>query len=186
MLERRFRHRPTSGGFLTDKLSWHWVFFINIPIGLVAILIFMKFSPKFKMGDIKHKIDYAGVAALIMVIAPAMLGLSWGGVNYDWNSPLIIGMLVFAGIMLVIFLMIESRAKEPIIPLSFFKSRIVSIANAMSFLTGMGMFGAMTFIPLFLQGVLGPLPAERQYPDTPIHCRYDYQYYSRALNFPRR
>jgi EmrB/QacA subfamily drug resistance transporter len=146
---------PTTGGFLTDKISWNWVFFINIPIGLVAIFIFVKFFPAFKMEKVKHNIDYLGVAALILVIAPAMLILSWGGVDYTWNSPLIIAMLVFVAVMLETFLIIESRAKEAIIPLSLFKSRIVSIANVMSFLTVMGMFGAMAFIPLFLQGVLG-------------------------------
>ncbi len=146
---------PTTGGFLTDRLSWHWIFFINVPIGLVAILIFVKFFPIFKMANAKHNIDYPGVAALILVIVPAMIILSLGGVNYAWDSPLIIGMLIFVAVMLVTFLIIESREKEAIIPLSLFKSRIVSIANAMSFLTGMGMFGAITFIPLYLQGVLG-------------------------------
>jgi EmrB/QacA subfamily drug resistance transporter len=146
---------PTTGGFLTDTLSWHWVFFINIPIGLIAIFIFVKFFPSLKIEKMKHKIDYPGVAALVMFVAPAMLVLSWGGVDYAWNSPMIIGMLAFAGVMLAVFLIIESRAKEAIIPLSLFKNRIVSIANAMSFLNGMGMFGSMAFIPLFLQGVLG-------------------------------
>lgn len=146
---------PTTGGFLTDNISWHWVFFINIPIGALAILIFLKFFPGFHGDKVKHNVDYLGVAALILIIAPAMLVLSWGGVDYAWNSPLIIGMLALAGVMLIAFLFIEKHAPEPIIPLSLFKSRIVSLANLISFLTGMGMFGAITFIPLFLQGVLG-------------------------------
>ena len=146
---------PTTGGFLTDRISWHWVFFINVPLGAIAIIIFMKFFPGFRGGNVTHKVDYAGVAALIMVIAPAMLVLSWGGVDYAWSSPLIIGMLVFTAVILGVFLFIESRAAEPIIPLNLFKIRIVAVANIASFLTGMGMFGAITYIPLYLQGVLG-------------------------------
>jgi len=146
---------PTTGGFLTDNVSWHWVFFINIPLGALAILIFIKFFPGFQTDNLKHTIDFPGVAALILTVVPAMLALSWGGVDYSWGSPQIIGMFAFTAVMLGIFLFLESRAPEPIIPLSLFKSRIVSISNLTSFLTGMGMFGAIIFIPLYLQGVLG-------------------------------
>jgi EmrB/QacA subfamily drug resistance transporter len=146
---------PTTGGFLTDTVSWHWVFFINIPIGAIAVLIFLKFFPKFQTENVKHSIDIWGVMALVLMVVPAMLALSWGGVKYAWDSPMIIGMLVFAGLMLFLFLFLEHRAAEPIIPLHIFKNRIVAISNLTSFLTGMGMFGAIMFIPLFLQGVLG-------------------------------
>jgi EmrB/QacA subfamily drug resistance transporter len=146
---------PTTGGFLTDNVSWHWVFFINVPLGALVILIFIKFFPRFQTDNLKHSIDFPGLAALILTVVPAMLALSWGGVEYAWSSPQIIGMIVFAAVMLVIFLFLENHASEPIIPLSLFKNRIVAISNLISFLTGMGMFGAIIFIPLFLQGVLG-------------------------------
>jgi EmrB/QacA subfamily drug resistance transporter len=146
---------PSTGGFLTDSVSWHWVFFINIPISIVAVFIFVKFFPSFKMDSRKHVVDYAGVVALILMVMPVMLALSQGGVDYAWGSPQIIGMFSFSGVMLIVFLFIEMRAKEPIIPLSLFKNRLVSIANSASFLMGMGMFGTFIFIPLFLQGVLG-------------------------------
>jgi EmrB/QacA subfamily drug resistance transporter len=146
---------PTTGGFLTDNISWSWIFFINIPIGAIAVLIFIKFFPKFKIENVKHSIDIPGVMALVLMVVPAMLALSWGGVKYAWDSYVIIGMLVFAGVMLGLFLFLEHRAEEPIIPLHIFKNRIVAISNLTSFLTGMGMFGAIMFIPLFLQGVLG-------------------------------
>jgi EmrB/QacA subfamily drug resistance transporter len=146
---------PTTGGFLTDNISWHWIFFINIPIGAIAVSIFIKFFPGFRTDNVKHSIDVPGVIALVLIVVPAMLALSWGGVKYDWGSPRIIGMLVFAAVMLLLFLFLEHRAAEPIIPLYLFKNRIVAISNVTSFLTGMGMFGAITFIPLFLQGVLG-------------------------------
>ena len=146
---------PSTGGFLTDSISWHWVFFINIPISAVAILIFVKYFPGFQRDSRKHVVDYAGVAVLILMVMPAMLALSRGGVDYAWGSPQIIGMFSFSGVMLIAFLFIENRAKEPIIPLSLFKNRVVSVANLASFLMGMGMFGSFIFIPLFFQGVLG-------------------------------
>jgi EmrB/QacA subfamily drug resistance transporter len=146
---------PTTGGFLTDSVSWHWVFFINAPLGALVILIFVKFFPRFKLDSLKHTIDYPGVCALILTVVPAMLALSWGGVEYAWGSVQIIGMLVFAAVMLGLFLFFESRSKEPIIPLSLFKDRTIAIANLVSFATGMGMFGSITYIPLYLQGVLG-------------------------------
>jgi EmrB/QacA subfamily drug resistance transporter len=146
---------PTVGGFLTDQVSWNWVFFINAPLGAVVIVIFLKYFPAIRLDKVKHTIDYYGLAALILFIVPAMLGLSWGGVQYAWGSAQIIGIFVFTGVMLGLFLIIESRAAEPILPLSQFKYRVVTISNLISFLTGLGMFSAITFVPLFLQGVLG-------------------------------
>jgi EmrB/QacA subfamily drug resistance transporter len=146
---------PTIGGTLTDNISWNWVFFINLPVCIAAILIFLKFFPNLKPDAVHHKVDYFGAAALVLFIAPAMLALSWGGVEYGWDSPQIIGMFVLAGVMFILFLIIESRAAEAIVPLYLFKSRTVTVSNIVSFLTGMGMFGSTVFIPLFLQGVLG-------------------------------
>jgi EmrB/QacA subfamily drug resistance transporter len=146
---------PTAGGLLTDNVSWHWIFFINVPVCATALLIFLKFFPNLKPAIVSHKVDYFGAAALILVIAPTMLALSWGGVQYAWGSQFIIGLFVLAAIMLAVFLFIETRAAEPILPLSLFKSRTVTISNLVSFLTGMGMFGSSVFMPLFLQGVLG-------------------------------
>jgi EmrB/QacA subfamily drug resistance transporter len=146
---------PTTGGFLTDSVSWHWVFFINIPLGLIVVAIFVKFFPNIRLDNLKHTIDYGGLCSLILFVVPAMLALSWGGVQYSWGSAQIIGLFVFAAVMLGLFLFLEIRAREPILPLSLFKNRIVAISNLVSFLTGLGMFGSITFIPLFLQGVLG-------------------------------
>jgi EmrB/QacA subfamily drug resistance transporter len=146
---------PTLGGYITDQLSWHWVFFINVPLGVIILVLFIFFFPNFRPDNLKHDIDYVGVVLLILGIVPLMLALSWGGVEYPWGSMEIIGMFVFAVTALVIFLWVETRVKEPIIPLTIFKDRIVSISAVMIFLTGAGMFGAITFIPLFFQGVLG-------------------------------
>jgi EmrB/QacA subfamily drug resistance transporter len=149
---------PTLGGFLTQSISWHWVFFVNMPLGLAIIFLFMKFFPDIKPDIQKHYLDYWGVAALILAVVPTMLALSWGGVDYPWASPEIIGAFVFSGAMLVVFIMIERRAKEPVLPLTLFRNRIVSVSEIVIFLTGIGMFGGIVFVPLFFQGILGATP----------------------------
>lgn len=146
---------PTLGGYITDSLSWHWVFFVNVPLGIIIILLFIFFFPNVRPDSSKHSIDYPGVILLILGVVPLMLALSWGGVEYAWGSAQIIGMFIFSGVALALLLWVESRSKEPIIPLSIFKDRIVSISSVLLFLTSGGMFGSIIFIPLFFQGVLG-------------------------------
>ena len=146
---------PMLGGFLTDSISWHWVFFINVPLGLVIIGLFIVFFPHLLPENVNRKVDYAGVVTLTLAVVTAMLALSWGGVDYDWLSATIIGMFIFAAVMAVVFVFIEKRSESPIIPLSLFQNRIVSIALTVTFITGIGMFGSIIFIPLFFQGVLG-------------------------------
>ncbi len=146
---------PILGGFITDTLSWHWVFFINIPLGVVIISLFIKFFPNLRPDNLKHHIDYPGLVTLILTVVPAMLALSWGGVEYSWVSIQIIGMFGFSTAMLALFLIIENRSQEPIIPLFLFKNRIITISEVVIFFTGIGMFGCIIFIPLFFQGVLG-------------------------------
>lgn len=146
---------PTLGGFITDNISWHWVFFINIPLGILVILLFILFFPNFRPDTLKHRIDYPGVMTLILTVVPAMLALSWGGVDYPWLSLTIIGMFAFSAVMGILFVWIESRSSEPIIPLWLFKNRIVAISELIAFFTAFGMFGSIMFIPLFFQGVMG-------------------------------
>jgi EmrB/QacA subfamily drug resistance transporter len=146
---------PSLGGFLTDQISWHWVFFVNIPLGMLVIGVFLKFFPDIRPANLKQTIHYPGVAARKLTVGPMLIALSWGGVDYPWASPQIIGMFAFSAVMLVIFIFVEGRSKEPIIPLSLFKNRIVAVSEIITFLSGVGMFGAIVFIPLFFQGVLG-------------------------------
>ncbi|OGP49745.1 MAG: hypothetical protein A2Y79_05530 [Deltaproteobacteria bacterium RBG_13_43_22] len=146
---------PTLGGFITDTLSWHWVFWVNIPIGVSIILLIFFFFPDLRSVHPKSRVDFSGVATFILALVPAMLALSWGGVDQPWISVPIIGMLVFSLIMGILFLFIETRSKEPLIPLSLYKNQIFKISQVIIFLMGMGMFGSLIFIPLFFQGVLG-------------------------------
>ncbi len=146
---------PMLGGYITDTLSWHWVFFVNVPLGLIVILLFIFFFPNVRPDNLKHNIDYPGVVLLILGVVPLMLALSWGGVEYAWGSVQIIGMFTFSAVALALLIWVESRSKEPIIPLEIFKNRIISISSILIFLTSGGMFGTIIFIPLFFQGVLG-------------------------------
>jgi EmrB/QacA subfamily drug resistance transporter len=146
---------PTLGGFITDVLSWHWVFWVNIPLGLLVVVLVFFFFPDLRPDDLKPRVDFLGVAAFILALVPAMLALSWGGVEQPWISIPILGLLAFSLIMGILFLVIEKRSPEPLIPLSLYKNQIFKIAQIIIFLMGMGMFGSMIFIPLFFQGVLG-------------------------------
>lgn len=146
---------PTLGGYLTDSLSWHWVFFINIPLALITIGLFIGFFPDYRPDNGKARVDYPGVILLVLTVIPAMLALSWGGVDYPWLSVTIIGMFVFSVVMGILFIFVEKRSEVPLLPLSLFKNSIVAFSDIVVFLTGIGMFGAIIFIPLYFQGVLG-------------------------------
>ncbi len=146
---------PALGGFLTDLLSWHWVFLINIPLGLAIIGLFIVFFPHLRPENMKRKVDYAGVVLLMLTVVTLMLALSWGGVDYPWASVPIITMLIFSVVMGVVFVIVEHRSEHPILPLSLFRNRIVAISEVVVFFTGVAMFGTIIFVPLFFQGVLG-------------------------------
>jgi len=146
---------PTLGGYITDTLSWHWVFFVNIPLGVLIVALFIFFFPHLRPDQMKHKIDYLGITTLILAVVPMLLALTWGGVEYPWDSVQIISMFAFSAVMILLFIVLESRAEEPIIPMWLFKNRIVAVSVFIIFITGFGMFGGIIFIPLFFQYVLG-------------------------------
>ncbi|RJO63116.1 MAG: DHA2 family efflux MFS transporter permease subunit [Dehalococcoidia bacterium] len=147
---------PSLGGFITDTLSWHWIFFVNVPIGTAVVVLFILFFPDVRpAAGHRHQVDYPGIFTLSVGVAALLLALSWGGAQYPWNSFPVIGLLALFAVMLVAFLYTEIRSREPIIPLSLFGNRIVAVSEIVVFLTAFGMFGAITFVPLFFQGVLG-------------------------------
>ncbi len=147
---------PGLGGFLTDALSWHWVFFINIPLGVAALWVFLFPFPDIRSNESKAgRVDYPGVITLVVAVVSLMLALSMGGVRYPWLSPTIISTLAFSVAMGFLFVFIETRAAEPIIPMWLFKNRIVWVSQAAIFFTSFGTFASIIFIPLFFQGVKG-------------------------------
>jgi EmrB/QacA subfamily drug resistance transporter len=145
---------PLLGGFFVDNLSWRWVFYVNMPIGVLAVAIV---ALKLHLPSVKHrhKVDYLGTALLSAGVGPLILLTTWGGNEYAWNSPVIYALAVFGVIMLAAFVWQESRAAEPIIPLKLFRSRIFDVANGIGFFVGLAMFGSIIFIPLYLQLVYG-------------------------------
>jgi EmrB/QacA subfamily drug resistance transporter len=144
---------PLLGGFLTDAYSWHWIFFINVPIGIFSIAILAKYVPNIKTrSDVK--IDYKGAITLAIAIFSLMLGLLFGCANCYWMDPETIVLLVFSILMLVIFVKTERKASEPIMPLSFFSNRTFTVISAVTFLAAISLFVAITYMPVFLQAVL--------------------------------
>jgi EmrB/QacA subfamily drug resistance transporter len=146
---------PALGGFLTDNASWRAVFYVNIPLGLVA-LGFIGFLMPRVASTIKDKvIDFWGAGLLVTTLVPLLLALSFGGREHAWNSGFILGLLAVAVASLAGFLWAEHKAKEPIIPLSLFKNRVFTTSVIVTFLTAAAMFGAIVYIPLFAQLVQG-------------------------------
>jgi len=146
---------PSLGGFITDTLSWHWIFYINIPLGIVVILLFAFFFPNFRLDNLKHRIDWAGIAALVVAVIPLLLALSWGGTEYPWVSVPVISLFALSIAGFIVFPIIERRSEEPIVPLEIFRNPVVAVSTPIIFLTGFTMFGSIIIIPLFFQGVLG-------------------------------
>jgi EmrB/QacA subfamily drug resistance transporter len=146
---------PLLGGYLTDQLSWRWVFLVNLPVGLLALAALVVLFPNVRPPRREHAIDYRGAVCLVLALVPLMLALSLGGHQYGWDSAPIVGLVLFGLVMGALFVWQERRAAEPVIPLSLFGNSIVSISLASSTLIFMGMFGTILFIPLFIQAVIG-------------------------------
>lgn len=146
---------PLLGGWITDSLSWRWTFFVNIPVGILALLAIGLFVPQIKSGLKERSIDFGGAITLAATLVPFLLALVWGGSQYSWGSWQIIGLFAAAALFLAIFIGIERSVKSPILPLSLFKNPIFAVSILMVFLTSAGMFGAILYIPLFAQTVLG-------------------------------
>lgn len=147
---------PLLGGWITDNASWRWTFYINIPIGILALAVVWFLMPRIKSHiQGQRSVDYLGALFLILGLVPFLLALVWGGNEYAWNSSMIIGLFIFSLIALFFFTRIEKKAHEPVIPMELFKNKIFSVSSMIVFLTAMGMFGAILYIPLFAQGVVG-------------------------------
>ncbi len=153
---------PLVGGFLTDNFSWHWVFFVNIPVGAVALAFILSKMPNLNLVQNKPSIDYAGAAALLLTTVPLLIALSLGKTEirpnetgFLWGSPEILGMFALSFVALIAFIFIERRAKDPLLDLDLFKNPAFSIGNAAAFVIGMAFLSAIVFLPIFMQNVVG-------------------------------
>jgi EmrB/QacA subfamily drug resistance transporter len=145
---------PLLGGFFVDSLSWRWVFYVNMPIGAIALTV-VALKLQLPRRRTEHRVDYLGAALLTAGVSSIILLTTWGGNEYAWGSPTILGLGALGLMLLGAFVWQERRAQEPIIALSLFSSRVFTVASALAFLVGLGMFGTIIFIPLYLQLVYG-------------------------------
>jgi EmrB/QacA subfamily drug resistance transporter len=145
---------PLVGGFITDHFGWRWVFYVNIIPGLIALALLSFLLPRIRGGG-RVRIDWPGIALLIIGVVPILIGLTWAGITYPWGSIQVIGTIVGGAIIIVGFAIWENHAAEPVLTLHLFESRAFTVAVILSFLMGVALFGALTFLPLYAQGVLG-------------------------------
>jgi EmrB/QacA subfamily drug resistance transporter len=145
---------PAVGGFIVDNASWRWVFLVNLPVGGLALVVISITMPR-GTPQTAHTIDWLGAGLLAAGVGSLLMGLVWGGKDYPWTSGHVIGALVLAAVLLAVFGLVERRAPEPILPFDILRNPIVAGSIACMALAGMAMFGTISYVPLFVQGVIG-------------------------------
>jgi EmrB/QacA subfamily drug resistance transporter len=150
---------PLLGGWLTDGPGWRWIFYINLPVGLAALVV-TSLALRMPVLRRRHRIDYLGAAAIVGAVTCLLLYLDWRGNDYGWTETGALALLAGAALLAVAFVVTERRAVEPIIPMRLFRNQVFSVGNTFAFLAGIAMFGTIIFLPVYLQTVKGFSPTE--------------------------
>ncbi|MYT60948.1 DHA2 family efflux MFS transporter permease subunit, partial [Streptomyces sp. SID7834] len=145
---------PLLGGLFTDHLTWRWAFYVNVPIAIVVVVAAARTIPSVRAAG-RPVIDYPGIGLVAVGSGALILGTSWGGNEYAWGSPVIIGLFVGGLIALALFCLVETRAKEPMLPMRLFRGPVFAVCSILSFIVGFAMLGAMIYLPTYLQYVDG-------------------------------
>ncbi len=145
---------PALGGLIVDHTSWRWIFYVNLPVGALALVVILLTMPK-RAEKREHSIDYRGFGLLAAGTTALLLGLVWAGRQYSWSSVQVVGAFVAAAVLLALFGLVERRVREPILPFELLRQRTVAAGVISMSLLGMAMFGTIAFVPLFVQGVIG-------------------------------
>jgi len=145
---------PTLGGWLTDHVSWRACFYVNLPVGLVATAAIYSEFPDLRPQFVRRELDWNGLLTLIAFFAPLLLALTWV-TDYGWQSARVESLLAISALMLAAFLFAETKAPEPLLPLTLFRDPVIAMSSIAVFVLGMGLFGVVMYLPLFMQGVMG-------------------------------
>ncbi len=145
---------PFLGGFIVDNFSWQWVFYVNLPLGVIALIVTSMHFPN-QVKDVGKRLDFLGMATLTTVLLAILLIITWGGSTYTWGSIEIIGLGFISVLSLVALILTEMRAEDPVLPLVMFRNSVFALCNVGVFIAGVGMFAVLSFLPLFMQAVVG-------------------------------
>ncbi|AUM67353.1 MDR family MFS transporter [Brevibacillus laterosporus] len=158
---------PVLGGYIVDNADWHWVFWVFLPFGIIAIGMIYWLFPRAVHRE-KQTVDYWGSLLITTTMVPFLLAFSWAGTKYEWTSLTILGLFAFTLVSFLLFIYVEKQARNPVIPLHLFRNDIFTISNVIGFIVGAGMYASIMYMPFFIQGVLGYSATHSSYLTMPM------------------